>query len=178
MDILYIKALHIIFIVTWFAGLFYTVRLFIYHTESAQAKEPDRAILQNHFKVATKRLWLGITWPSAIGTYIFGFWLLTLTYGWHLPGWMIVKLLFIAGLTLYHLLCGRIYSQLQEDIIRYSGSKLRIWNEVATVFLVAIVFIVVLKGQGNWFLGLAGLILFSLLLLLGIKIYQRLREKK
>ncbi|TAH42955.1 MAG: CopD family protein [Bacteroidetes bacterium] len=178
MDILYIKALHLIFIVTWFAGLFYIVRLFIYHTEAGQKAEPERSILQSHFKLAEKRLWLGITWPSAIGTYIFGIWLLALTYGWNFPGWMFLKLFFVAGLTLYHLLCGSIYKQLQKNQIKYSGFKLRIWNEVASVFLVAIIFIVVLKGQGNWLVGLGGLILFSVLMLVAIKIYKKIREKE
>ena len=75
MDILYIKSLHIIFIVTWFAGLFYLVRLFIYHTEAHQKQEPDRSILISHFKLAEKRLFFGITYPSMILTYIFGFWM-------------------------------------------------------------------------------------------------------
>ena len=64
MNILYVKALHIIFVVTWFAGLFYIVRLFIYHTEANLKSEPERSILVRHFKVAEKRLWFGITFPS------------------------------------------------------------------------------------------------------------------
>ena len=178
MAILYVKALHLIFIVTWFAGLFYTVRLFIYHTEAAQLNEPEKSILQNHFKLATKRLWNGITWPSAIGTFIFGFWMLYLFHGWNIPGYMILKLFFVAGLTFYHLLCGVIYSQLQKGDVRYSGFKLRLWNEVATIFLVAIIFIVVLKGQGNWVAGIIGLILFSVLIVLAAKIYKMMREGK
>lgn len=178
MEILYIKALHFIFIVTWFAGLFYIVRLFIYHSEANSKPEPERTILQDHFKLASKRLWYGITWPSAIGTYIFGFWMLIKIFGWNIPSWMILKLFFVAGLTMYHLLTGTIYKQLQKNNIRYSGFKLRIWNEVATVFLVAIVFIVVLKGQGNWVTGLAGLILFSLVLVLAIQLYKKIRENK
>ena len=178
MNILYIKALHLIFIVTWFAGLFYVVRLFIYQTEAAQKQEPERSILLNHFKAASKRLWFGITWPSAIGTYIFGFWMLYLVYGSNIPGWMYLKLVFVGGLTLYHVLCGTIYSQLQKDDVRYSGFKLRIWNEVATIFLVAIIFIVVLKGQGNWVIGIIGLILFSIILVLAIQVYKRIRERK
>lgn len=151
MGIFYIKALHLIFVVTWFAGLFYVVRLFIYHVESDLLGEPDRNILQKHFKLASKRLWYGITWPSAIGTFIFGFWMMYKLYGWNLPEYLILKLFFIGGLTVYHLLCGVLFSQLQKNEIRYSGFQLRLWNEVATVFLVAIIFIVVLKGQGAGF---------------------------
>jgi putative membrane protein len=163
--------------VTWFAGLFYIVRLFIYHTEASFKQEPERGILQTHFKLASKRLWYGITWPSAIGTYIFGFWMLYLVYGWNIPGWMFIKLLFVAGLSFYHILCGVIFSQLQKDDVRYSGFKLRVWNEIATIFLVAIIFIVVLKGQGNWLIGIIGLILFSILLVMAVKVYKRIREK-
>ena len=66
---LYIKALHIIFIVTWFSGLFYIVRLFIYNTEAGQKAEPEKSILQRQFSIMIKRLWLGITWPSAVLTF-------------------------------------------------------------------------------------------------------------
>src|SRR5699024_471793 len=74
----YIIALHIIFIVTWFAGLFYMVRLFIYNREAQDKEEPERRILQGQYKVMIKRLWLGITWPSAILTFIFGPWMFIL----------------------------------------------------------------------------------------------------
>ena len=77
MDFLYLKALHIIFVVTWFAGLFYIVRLFIYQTEAAQKPEPAREILQTQYKLMSKRLWYIITWPSAILASIFAFWI------WH-----------------------------------------------------------------------------------------------
>jgi len=72
MDYFYLKALHIIFIVTWFAGLFYIVRLFIYHTEAQDEEEVARIILQKQYKIMSKRLWYGITWPSAILTAILG----------------------------------------------------------------------------------------------------------
>ncbi len=178
MSIFYIKALHLIFVVTWFAGLFYLVRLFIYHTEAQEKPEPDRSILQTHFKLASKRLWYGITWPSAIGTYIFGFWMLYTLYKWNIPNYLLLKLVFIAGLSIYHLLCGVIFSQLQKNEIRYSGFQLRLWNEVATIFLVAIIFIVVLKGTGNWLYGLIGLTIFSLVLVLAINLYKKIREGK
>lgn len=174
----YITALHIIFVVTWFAGLFYIVRLFIYHTEADKKPEPDRSVLINHFKGAEKRLWYGITWPSLIGTYIFGFWLV---YSWfpnfNLPGWLIMKLTFILGLTIYHLQCGKMFSNLQRDQVKYSSFKLRLWNEVATLFLVAIVFIVVLKDQGNWLWGMIGLAIFAVLLLISIIMYRKKRKE-
>ena len=90
---LYLLALHIIFVVTWFAGLFYIVRLFVYHSEAKEKPEPERSILISHFKGAEKRLWYGITWPSAIGTYIFGIWLLVDRYGANIPEWLFLKLI-------------------------------------------------------------------------------------
>jgi putative membrane protein len=171
----YITALHIIFIVTWFAGLFYIVRLFIYHTESDKKPEPEKSILMNHFKLAEKRLWYGITWPSMIGVYIFGFWLVYKMYGFNIQGWLLMKLVFVFGLTLYHLQCGIMLKNFQRGIIKYSSFKLRLWNEVATLFLVAIVFIVVLKDQGNPLWGMIGLLIFAVLLLIAINVYRKKR---
>lgn len=177
MNILYIKALHIIFVVTWFAGLFYIVRLFIYHTEASQKPEPDRRILISHFKIAEKRLWYGITFPSMILTYVFGFWMAYEMFGLSFPGWLLLKLAFVLGLTLYHFECHRMFNKLQRDEIKYSSLRLRIWNEVATLFLFAIVFIVVLKDSGNWLWGMAGLVIFALLLFAAIHIYKKRREQ-
>src|SRR4051812_44647583 len=111
---LYLKALHIIFVVTWFAGLFYIVRLFVYHSEAAEKPEPDRSVLINHFKIAERRLWFGITWPSAIGTYIFGIWMTAEMYGTNIPSWLVLKLIVVLLLTVYHLLCGKIISMYQS----------------------------------------------------------------
>ena len=178
----YALALHIIFIVTWFAGLFYIVRLFIYHTEAEQKAEPEKSILQTQYKLMEKRLWYGITWPSMILTLIFGPSLLFLhplpfeTYLFQV--YFILKLCFVAGLILYHLQCHVIFKQLQNDIIKSTSFKLRLWNEVATVFLVAIVFLIVLKSNTGFVWGMLGLIIFSATLFLGIKIYKKSREKK
>lgn len=173
---LYLKALHIIFVVTWFAGLFYIVRLFVYHAETGDMKESERDVLVKHFKGAERRLWYGITWPSAVLTWVFGLWLSYSYYGWYFPGWLQTKLVFVVGLTAYHLWCGRIFRNFQRDEIKWSGTALRVWNEAATVFLVAIVFIVVLKDQYEWLRGLAGLLVFSMLLMGAIRIYKRMRE--
>lgn len=175
---LYLKALHLIFVVTWFAGLFYSVRLFIYHSECQQLPEQEREVLSRHFKKAARNLWWGITWPSAMGVLIFGFWFLFEWFGTAIPNWMWLKIVLVTGLFVYHLLCDVIFRRLQKDHFVYSGFQLRIWNEVATLFLVAIIFIVVLKGQGNWLYGIFGLIGFSVLLMTAIRIYKRIRENK
>ena len=179
MDYFYLKALHIIFIVTWFAGLFYIVRLFIYHVEAEDEDENAKAILQRQYKIMSKRLWYGITWPSAILTLVLATWLLSTNLAFYLSQpWMHIKLTFVVALYVYHFACHRIYSQLQKNEIKYSSFKLRIWNEVATVLLFAIVFLVVLKNEIGWFWGVLGLIVFSILLMIGIKIYKKNREKK
>jgi len=173
----YLKALHIIFVVTWFAGLFYIVRLFIYHTEAEKKQEPEKSILQTQYKLMEKRLWCGITWPSMIITLILGGWML-----WEKPGFLsqayfILKLCFVGGLVLYHIECHVMFKQLQKNNIKYSSFKLRIWNELATLFLVAIVFLIVLKSNTGLIWGMLGFVVFAVTLLLAIKIYKRGREK-
>ena len=178
MDFLYIKALHIIFVVTWFAGLFYTIRLFIYHVEADNKEEPAKSILQNQYKLMSKRLWYIITWPSAILASFFAFWMLWKQPSYLTMGWMHVKLSFVLALFFYHAACQRIYTQLQKDIIKYSSFKLRIWNEVATLLLFAIVFLVVLQNTISWIWGVVGILLFGVLLMLSIKLYKKIRAKK
>jgi putative membrane protein len=172
----YVKALHIIFIVTWFSGLFYIVRLFIYNAEAAQKPEPERTILQQQFRIMIRRLWLGITWPSAILTLIFGPWMLILMGS--IPTWLWIKLCFVLGLYLYHFSLQHIFRQQMKGIFRYSSQQLRIWNEVATIFLVAIVMLVVVRQNMSWAWGLAGLFAFVILLMSAVRIYKMLRAKK
>ncbi len=172
---LYWKALHIIFVVTWFAGLFYIVRLFIYDTEANDKSEDEKRILQQQFKIMQKRLWFGITWPSAILTIVTGTYLVV-TMNYYQEFWMQLKIAFVIGLFIYQLYFHKIFKQLQNNIYQFSSAQLRIWNEVATVFLVAIVFLVVLKNTGNFLYGLLGLVIFSALLMLAIKVYKSIRE--
>lgn len=178
----YLKSLHIIFIVTWFAGMFYIVRLFIYNTEANEKVEPERSILQKQFSIMIKRLWLGITWPSAILTLIFGplvmflgNWQNTLSK----PGgrWLLIKLLFVVGLYIYHFLLHKIYKEELQGVFKHSSQKLRVWNEVATIFLVAIVMLATVKQSLSFVWGLAGLIAFVVVLMSAIKIYKALRVK-
>ena len=178
MDFLYVKALHIIFIVTWFAGLFYIVRLFIYHVEAEKKEEPAKEILQTQYKLMSKRLWYIITWPSAILASFFAFWMLYKNPIYLEMPWMHVKLAFVFALYFYHYSCHRIYSQLQKNIIKYSALKLRMFNEIATIILFAVVFLVTLKSAINWIWGVVGIILFGIIMMLCIKLYKNIREKK
>lgn len=173
----YVKALHIIFIVTWFAGLFYIVRLFIYHTEAESKPSPEKDILQKQFKIMESRLWYGITWPSMILTWILGSTLVYFNYAYYFSSpWFWLKIVFVAGLTLYHLQCHIMFKQLQNDVVKMKSFQLRLWNEVATIFLVAIVFLVVLKNNEGLLWGLGGLVLFSVLIMLAVKVYRNYRE--
>ncbi len=177
----YIKALHIIFIVTWFAGMFYMPRLFIYNTEAGEKTPEATKILRDQFNIMMKRLWYGITWPSAILTLIFGPWLL-FGYGyWQLllePSlrWLLLKLVFVAGLYIYHFSLHHIFRQQSNGIFKYSSQKLRIWNEMATIFLIAIIMLVVVKQEIILVWGLLGLVAFIALLMSAIKIYKNLRK--
>ncbi|MBT2160459.1 CopD family protein [Zobellia barbeyronii] len=173
----YIKALHLIFVITWFAGLFYIPRLFIYHIEAAAKPSPEKEILTKQLKLMTKRLWFIITWPSAVLATGFGIWLLILTPVWLQQPWMHVKLAFVVLLIIYHLKSHQIFKQLQRDEVKYSSKFMRIYNEGATIILFAVVFLVILKSAFNWIFGVIGIIVLGILLMLGIKLYKRIRSK-
>jgi putative membrane protein len=172
---LYVKALHILFVVTWFAGLFYFVRLLIYQVEAAEREEPARTILLEQYAGQIRRLWRGITVPSAVLTLVFGLWM------WHLygstPPWLLTKVGFVAGLYAYHHSCWMLYRRQARGNFVWTSTRLRIWNEVATIFLVAIVFLVVLKSTLSMAWGLMGLVAFIAVLMAAIAVYKRLRQR-
>ena len=175
----YIKALHIIFIVTWFAGMFYIVRLFIYNTEAQAKADPEKNILTDQFAIMIRRLWLGITWPSAILTVIFGGWVAWLSPFFNpVQQWILIKLGFVAALYAYHFTLQRIYSDQMKGIFRFSSNQLRIWNEVATILLIAIIMLATVKESISWIWGVIGLLLFTGILMNAIKIYKLVRDKK
>lgn len=172
----YVKALHIIFIVTWFSGMFYIVRLFIYNTEAEEKEEQEKAILHRQFSVMIKRLWFGITWPSAVLTLIFGLWMLYLYNS--VPAWLAIKLGFVAGLYLYHFSLHKIYKEQQAGSFRYTSVRLRLWNELATIFLIAIVMLVEVKQAMSLWWGLGGLVAFAIVLMSAVRIYKLMRSRK
>jgi len=179
---LYFKALHIIFVVTWFAGLFYIPRLFIYLTEAGDKEELERNILRQQLTLMTKRLWYGITWPSAILTLLLGI-IVLFHGGWWLllfkpEGlWLLLKLLFVLLLYVYHFSLHIIFKQEINGIFKYSSQQLRVWNELATIFLFAIVLLVTVKQSISFVWGLIGLMLFIAILMSAIKIYKIRRER-
>ncbi|TKC08554.1 protoporphyrinogen oxidase HemJ [Pedobacter frigoris] len=173
----YVMAVHIIFVVSWMAGLFYSVRLFIYHTEAEGRNEPDRSILKTEYERMESKLWHIITTPAMVLTVLAGV-VMVCTRPWLLSvPWFHVKLGFVVVLLIYHFICQNIMKQLKHGKCKMSSFKLRLWNEVATILLVAIVFTVVLKNAVDWIYGLVGLIIFAVVIMLAVKWYKHYRKK-
>ena len=174
---LYAKAIHIIFVICWMAGLFYAVRLFVYHTEARQRAAAEYGVLHRQFTVMEKKLWWVITTPSMYLAVLGG-----LTMLWQAPDllaapWMQVKLGFVAVLIAYHFICQRIMFRLEAEQSRWTSVHLRLWNEVATVILFAIVFLVVLKHALNWIYGVLGIVALAIVLMLAVRLYKRARGR-
>lgn len=178
MDFSTLKALHIIFVVSWFAGLFYIVRLFVYHTEAQQKDADEKRILSAQFEIMESRLWWIITTPAMILTFVFGVWMVALNWEYLLNArWMQLKLGFVGVLLIYHFVCQKILYDLKKGLYKWKSNGLRLWNELATLCLVAIVFLVVLKDELNWIKGTVGFFAVAVGLMILIKIYKRIRKK-
>lgn len=178
MDFLYIKALHIVFVVCWFAALFYIVRLFIYASEAQRKDDVARPILTQQLLIMQRKLWFIIGWPAAIGTHVFGWWMIFSNPTYYLAQpWMWLKIISVILLSFYHLQCQLIFNQQRLGVYKFSSFKLRIFNELATILLVAIVFLVVVKSKNGLLWGLLGTIAFAGILVLMVYIYKRTREK-
>ena len=177
MNYLIFKSLHIISVVTWFAGLFYMPRLFVYFAEAENKSETEKTILQNQFKIMQRRLWYGITIPSSIAVLIFGGSLLQNFMPITDHPWLMLKLLFVAGLYVYFFFLHKIFKQQQNNIIAFSPMALRVINEISTIFLFAIVFLVILKSIMNMVWGIIALVGFILILMVAIKVYKNIRER-
>lgn len=174
---LVVKALHIIFVVTWFAGLFYMFRLFVYHVEAAARPEPACTVLLDQFKRMEKRLWYIITWPSCILTLILGPWMLILNPDLLSQPWMHLKLFFVLCLISYQWFGHSVFRRLQNEPAAYTSFRLRLWNEVGTLLLVAIVFLVVLRDSVSWVWGSLGLVGTGFILAFFARAYKSRREK-
>ncbi|HCU45766.1 MULTISPECIES: CopD family protein [Sphingobacterium] len=175
---LYAKAIHIIFVICWMAGLFYMPRLFIYHTEAKDQSKEAYHVLHKQFSIMENRLWWVITTPAMYITVISALVMLYINPGLLQMGWMQVKLLFVAGMIVYHFVSQRMMFNLRDEKSTLSSSKLRMWNEVSTVLLFSIVFTVVLKSALNWIYGVVGLISLAILLMVLIKAYKKYRISK
>ena len=173
----YVMAVHIIFVVSWMAGLFYCVRLFIYHTEAKDRPEIERDILQREYEKIEAKLWHIITTPAMALTVLAGVGMVCIRPSLLSIPWFHVKLTFVALLLIYHFICQNIMKQLKHGKCKISSFHLRLWNEVATILLVAIVFTVVLKNAVDWIYGLTGLIIFAVVIMLAVKWYKNYRKK-
>jgi len=173
----YIKSLHLIFVITWFSGLFYMVRLFVYHTEAKEKPQPEQDILIKQYQLMQNRLWYIITFPSATLATFFAAVLLFLNPVLLEINWMQIKLIFVVLLWIYQLKTHQIYKQLQQNKTKYSSHFFRIWNEIATLILFSVVFLAILKNSFSWIVGVIGLLSLAILLMLGIRLYKKIKKK-
>jgi putative membrane protein len=174
---LYIKALHLIFVITYFAGLFYMPRIMVYMVEAAERPQSEADIIIPQLQLMMRRLWQIITVPSAILGLIFGLWMLWINPFLLGKSWMLVKLIFVGLLILYHIQTHRFYKAFLQRNCQRSASFFRIWNEGATLILFAVIFLAILKDSIHWIFGLLGLFGLTFLLMVGIRAYKRYRNK-
>ena len=159
------------------AGLFYIVRLFIYHVEANEKTEQEKAVLYPQFELMESRLWNVITTPAMVISLLAGILMFYLNPYLLQMNWMWVKLTFVVCLLIYHFICQKIMFQLRKGIFKWTSMQLRVWNEVATILLFAIVFVVILKNALNWIYGLVGLFAFMIIIMIAVKIYKYYRLK-
>ena len=170
---LYLKVFHIIGVIVWFAGLFYLGRLYVYHREADDRPEPERTTLKSQFSLMERRLYYGIAWPGLCISFVFG---IALIIASGFPGWLYAKLAFAAVLVVYHLWCGHLRKLLLNENCSWNGTKFRLFNEIPTLLLFSIVFIVVFKSAISWNALL--LILAGLILVIGGAVHLRVRRRK
>ncbi len=180
MYILLFKALHIIGFVAWFGGLFYLVRMFVYHVEAFDRPQPERDILTRQFNLMEWRVYRIICNPAIVITWLFGATIIYL-YGWEwlqVNWWLQVKLVLLLGLSVYHFYCKSIIEKLEQGERAFSSFQFRLMNEVPTLFLVLICVLAVFKNGFNVWYTLLGMIAFVVLLFVGAKLYKQSREGK
>ena len=175
-DYLIAKCIHIIFVVSYFAGIFYMVRLFIYHTEALEKEEPERSILHKQFSFMEERLWNIITVPALILMVLSGIYMFyAMQWVYFTQGWMHVKLLFIVFLFVYHYYSWRLMKRLQAGQTTLTSVQLRMLNEVATIILFVVVFAVVFKNSfiTHWYIALLTFVAMGVLIMLVVKLVNK-----
>ena len=173
-----VKAFHIIFVVSWFCGLFYIVRLFIYHTEALGKENPEKEILTREYTRIERLLWKIITTPAMFGTVLTGSLMIWLNPTYLEQSWMMVKLSMVLVLLVYHFICQKLRVKLMTNQTLLTSFQLRLWNEVATILLVMIVFIVVQKHAMNWIYGTFFFIAFALAIMFTVRLVKIYRNRK
>ena len=174
----YFLAVHIVFVISWMAGLFYILSLFIYHTEANEKPEPEKSILIKQFTKMEATLWKIIATPAMIISLLAGVSMLTLHPGLLQADWMHVKLGFVVGLLIYHFICQNMVKQLKNNQFKMTSFQLRLWRELATIFMIAIVFVVILKNALNWIYSLIGIMGIAMAIMIAVKLYKNYRLRK
>jgi len=171
------KAFHLVGIVVWFSGLFYLVRLFIYHVEANEQPEPARTILKNQYQIMEKRLYSIITTPGMVLTIAMAIGLITTEPDVFKQGWLHIKLLFVALLVGYHHYCRRLMKQLAADTCAWGSQQLRALNEAPTVLLVAIVLLAVFKNNLPTDITAWGILAMIVVMAATIQLYAKKRRQ-
>jgi putative membrane protein len=171
------KAFHLIGIVVWFAGLFYLVRLFVYHAEASQEPEPAQTILKKQYELMEKRLYNIITTPGMVVTVAMAIGLLTTEPDVLKQGWLHIKLAFVVALLAYHFYCGRIMRKLAAGECQWSGQQFRALNELPTIFLVAIVLLAVFKNNLPTDITVWGIFGMIIVMAATIQLYAKKRKR-
>lgn len=174
----YFLAVHIVFVISWMAGLFYILSLFIYHTEANEKPEPEKRILLQQFTKMEATLWKIICAPAMVISVVAGVSMLILHPMLLQMPWMHVKLSFVVGLLIYHFICQNIVKQLKNNQFKMTSFQLRLWRELATIFMIAIVFVVILKSAINWIYGLIGIMGVAMAIMIAVKMYKNYRLRK
>lgn len=178
MALLIFKSLHIIGFVSWFAGLFYLVRMFVYHEETYDRSEPERSVLAKQFGIMENRVYKIICNPAMMITWTCGLSMLWINPAYLTMGWMHMKLTLLVLLVVYHLYCKRLIARYNAGERPFDSFQLRMMNEMPTLFLVTIVFLASLKSGINYLYLVIGLLIFVALLYRGARAYQRRREQQ
>jgi putative membrane protein len=164
--------------VTWFAGLFYMFRLFVYYAETSNLTATESSILRKQYLIMMKRLWYIITWPSLVLASVFGFGMIVLNPAWLQQGFMHVKLFFVLILYVYQVWGQVILNRITRGTVPYSSQQFRLLNELPTLILIAVVFIIVKKDSLNWIWGVIGIMGIAVALMIAIRLYKHYRQNK
>lgn len=173
-----LKALHIIGFVAWFAGLFYLVRIFVYHAEAKDKPQVEQDILVKQYIMMEGRVYQIIATPAMIFTVSCGIGMLASNPVFLTQGWMQIKLVFLACLIGYHLYCGKIAKELAAGTNKNTSFQFRLLNEIPTLFLLAIVLLAVFRSQRNMYFIFGALIFFAILFYVIVKRYKKYREQR
>jgi protoporphyrinogen IX oxidase len=173
----FFKAFHIVGFVSWFAGLFYLVRMFVYHAEVAQKPEALQADWYAQFSLMAARVYKIIATPAMVITWFFGLGMLFLNPALLEQTWIKIKLVLLILLVMYHFVCQKIMKQQATGMSKRSSESFRLLNELPTLFLVAIVLLAVVKDFLNFLMLFGGVLCFGILLFVFVKLYKKNREK-